>query len=96
MLLQMMKVKCPYTKLERVVQPSLEIAAGLIHDGTKVVDKIIKQIPLSNSTIGGLCITIFTDLKQQLIQKLLKAPSFGIQLNESSDVRSQSQLMVFT
>jgi len=34
-------------------------------------------------------------LKQQLIQKLSKAPSFGIQLDESTDISSEYQLMVF-
>ena len=47
----MMKVKRTYTELEHVVLPCLEIAADLIHGGTKAVDKI-KQIPLSDTTVG--------------------------------------------
>ena len=47
----MMKAKRPYTELERVVLPCLEIAAELIHGGKKAVDKI-KQIPLSDTTVG--------------------------------------------
>jgi len=47
----MMKVKRPYAELERVVLPCLEIAADLIHGGKKAVDKI-KQIPLSDTTVG--------------------------------------------
>ena len=36
----MMKVKRPYTELERVVLPCLEIAADLIYGGEKEVNKI--------------------------------------------------------
>ena len=36
----MMKIKRPYTELERVVLPCLEIAADLIHVGEKEVNKI--------------------------------------------------------
>ena len=46
----MMKVKRPYTELERMVLPSLKIAADLIHGRTKAVDKI-KQILLSDTTV---------------------------------------------
>ena len=47
----MMKVKCPYIELERMVLLCLEIAADLIHGRTKAVDKI-KQTPLSNTTVA--------------------------------------------
>ena len=88
----MMKVKRPHTELERVVLPCLEIA-DLIH-GRKAVDKI-KQIPLSDTTVRPQCAVISADLKQQLIRKILEAPSFGIQLDKSTDISSESQLMVF-
>ena len=90
----MMKAKRPYTELERVVLPCLEIAAELIHGRKKAVDKI-KQIPLSDTTVGRRCAILSEDLKQQLINKLLKAPSFSIQLDESTDITSEAQLMVF-
>ena len=88
----MMEVTRPYTELERVVLVCLE--TDLIHGGTKAVDKI-KEIPLSNTTVGRRCAVISADLKQQLIRKILKALSFGIQLDESTDISSESQLMVF-
>ena len=90
----MMKVKRPYTELEGVVLPCLEIAADLIHGRTKAVDKI-KQIPFSGTTVGRRCAVISADLNQQLIQKILKAPSFGIQLDKSTEISNESQLMVF-
>ena len=90
----MMKAKCPYTKLERVVLPCLKIAADLIHGGEKEGNKI-KQIPLSDTTVARRCAVIYADIKKQLIQKILKASSFGIQLDESNDITSEAQLMVF-
>ncbi|XP_077974548.1 zinc finger BED domain-containing protein 5-like [Styela clava] len=89
-----MKVKRPYTELERVVLPCLEIVADLIHGGTKAVDKV-KKIAVSDTTVWRRCAVISADLKEQLIQKLLEASSFGIQLDESTDISSESQLMVF-
>ena len=56
----MIKVKRSYTELERVVLPCLEIVADLIHGGTKAVDKI-KQIPLSDTTVGIRCAVISAD-----------------------------------
>ena len=90
----LMKVKRPYTEVERLVLPCLEIAADLIHGGAKAVDKI-KQIPLSDTIVGRRCAVISADLKQQLIRKILKAPSFGMQLDKSTYISSESQLMVF-
>ena len=56
----MMKVKRPYTEFERVVLPCLEIAADLIPGGTKAVDKI-KQIPLSDTTVGRCAVKTTTN-----------------------------------
>ena len=58
----MMKVKRPYTELERVVLPCLEIAADLIHGGEKELNKI-KYIPLSDTTVAQRCVVISADIK---------------------------------
>ena len=44
-----MKRKRPYTELESVVLPCLEIAAGILHGGKKAVTKV-REIPLSDNT----------------------------------------------
>ena len=90
----MMKVKRPYTELERVVLPCLEIAADLIHGGEKKVKKI-KQVPLSDTSVARRSSVISADIKEQLIQKILKVSSFAMQLDESTDITSEAQLMVF-
>ena len=56
----MIKVKRPYTELERVVLPCLEIAADLIHNGEKEVNKI-KLLPLSDTTVARRCSVISAD-----------------------------------
>ena len=65
-----------------------------IHDGEKEVNKIM-QIPFSDTTVARRCAVISADIKEQLIQKILKASSFGIQLDETTDITSEAQVMVF-
>ena len=85
MLHHVMKIKRPYTELEHVVLPCLEIAEDLIRGDEKDVNKI-KQIPLSDITVARRCSVISADIKEQLIQKILQASSFGIQLDENTDI----------
>ena len=73
--------------------PCLEIAADLIQGGEKEVNKI-KQIPLSDTTVAQRCAVISADIKEQLIQKILKASSFGIQLNKNTDITIGGQYRV--
>ena len=47
----MMEAKPPYTELERVVLPCLEIGADLIHGSEKELNKI-KYIPLFDTTVA--------------------------------------------
>ena len=67
----MMKVKHPYTELERVVLPCLEIAADLIHGGEKEVNKI-NQIPLSDITVARRCAVISADIKKIINSESIK------------------------
>ena len=76
-----------------MVLPCLEIAANLIHGSKKEVNKI-KQIPFSDITVAQRYAVISADIKEQSIQKILKASSFGIQLDETTDITSEAQLMV--
>ncbi|XP_068205248.1 protein FAM200A-like [Palaemon carinicauda] len=59
--------------------------------------KNIAQVPLSNSTVQRSISDMATDIKDQVVQEI-KSSTFGlfsIQLDESTDVASCSQLMVF-
>ena len=89
-----LKSKRPYTELEAVILPCLKIAADLIHGSKEAVDEVSK-ISLSETTVYCRCQSIATDLEDQLIEKLKQAPSFAIQLDETTDVFSEAQLIVF-
>ena len=88
-----LKSKRPYTELESVVLPCLKVAADLIHGGKKAVKKVSK-ISLYDTTVSRRSQISATDLEDQLIQKLKKAPSFAIQLDKTTDVVSQALLIV--
>ena len=90
----LLKTKQPYTGLETVVLPCLKIAADLIHGGKNSVAKVA-QILLSDTTISCHSLSIGEDLENQLILKLKKAPCFSIQLDETTDIGSEAQLLVF-
>ena len=89
-----LKSKRPYTELEPVVLPRLKVAADMIHGGKEAVKKVSK-ISLSDTTVSRRAQVIATDLEDQSIQKLKKALSFAIQLDETTDVSSHAQLIVF-
>ena len=56
-----MKRKRPYTELESVVLPCLEIAADILHGGKKAVTKV-REIPLLDNTTKRRCDDILKDL----------------------------------
>ena len=94
-----LKSKRPYTELEAVILSCLKIAANLIYDGKEAVDKVSK-ISLSDTTVYRRCQSIATDLEQieeklKIIEKLKQAPSFAIQLDKTTDVSAEAQLIVF-
>ena len=90
----LLKTKRPYTELQTVVLPCLKIAEALIHGERNSVAKI-EEIPVSDTTVYRRSLSIGEDLENQLLLKLRKAPSFGIQLDETTDVGSEAQLLVF-
>lgn len=86
--------KKPFTELESVVLPCLQVAADLIHGGKEAVKKV-NQIPLSDTTTSRRSRMLADDLKEQLIAKLRLASSFGIQLDETTDIGGEAQLIVY-
>ena len=85
----LLKTKRPYTELQTLVLPCLKIAEALIHGGRNSVAKV-EEIPVSDTTVYRRSLSIGEDLENQR-----KAPSFGIQLDETTDVGSEAQLLVF-
>nr|XP_045611637.1 SCAN domain-containing protein 3-like [Procambarus clarkii] len=87
--------KKPFTELKNVVLPCLEVAADLIHGGKDAVKKE-KQIPLSDTTISRRSVMLADDLKEQLVKKVRLAASFGIQLDETTDIEGEAQQIVYS
>ena len=80
--------------MESVVLPCLEIAADTLHGGKKAISKV-RQIPLSDNTTKHRCDGILEDLLKQLLDKLKKAHSYGIQFDETTDISDEVQLIVY-
>ena len=88
-----MKRKRPYTELESVVLLCLEIAADILHGGKKAVTKV-REISLSDNTTKRRCDDISKDLLKQII-KLKTSPAYGLQLDETTDISDEQQLIVY-
>jgi len=54
----------------------------------------LKEIPLSNKTFSRRLDEISNDIKAHLLQRL-KQTNLAIQLDESTDIASQAQLLVY-
>ena len=70
--------------------------AGLVR-GEKY-EQSLRKIPLSNNTVKRRIALMSEDIKDQVINEIKNKSVFGlfaIQLDESVDVSSVSQLMVF-
>ena len=64
----------------------------LVH-GKKYGDEI-RKIPLSNDTVARRIAEISEDQLQQLITRLKKSQKFAIQLDETTDVSRNAQLLL--
>ncbi|XP_026464804.1 protein ZBED8-like [Ctenocephalides felis] len=85
--------KKPHTKGEDLIKPCLLDAATLVI-GKQHVAKI-KQISLSNNTIQRRICEMSADILATVIAEIKESPMFALQLDESTDVASCSQLLMF-
>uniref|UniRef100_A0A8C5CF82 DUF4371 domain-containing protein n=1 Tax=Gadus morhua TaxID=8049 RepID=A0A8C5CF82_GADMO len=86
------KAQKPHTIAESLILPAA-IAMTLAMHGEKIASAL-KQIPLSNDTVSKRIIEIANDMKCQIIERV-KNCRFSLQLDESTDVTSVAQLLVF-
>ena len=63
-------------------------------DGKSAVEKV-EKIPHSDTTVSRRCEKMAENLEDQLISKLNKSPSFSLQLDETTYISSDAQLIVF-
>ena len=93
MALQIAKQKKPHTTGEMLIKPCALSMVKLILGETSI--QKIQQVSLSNDTIKRRISQMSANVKQQVINEIKASPMFSLQLDESTDVASCSQLLVF-
>ncbi|XP_015667179.1 protein FAM200A-like [Protobothrops mucrosquamatus] len=83
----------PHTIIEEVVVPSAIAIASILFDG-KMADAI-RNIPCSDNTVQRRIQDMATDVIQQVVEKITAAEKIAFQLDESSDIAGEVQLIVF-
>lgn len=91
--LEIAKKKKPHIIGDELILPCAKTMVKLVL-GEKSAEKL-SAISLSNNTVQRRISLMSDDIKEQVIQKVKEAGLFSIQLDESTDVQSCSQLMVF-
>jgi hypothetical protein len=87
------KSKKPHNIGESLILPAaIEICREMCGDA--VADKL-KVIPVSNDTVHRRITSASQDVKEQLVSRILESKQFAIQLDESTDVAGQAQLIAY-
>ena len=93
--LRIAQEKKPHTIAENLILPCCkDIVHCVLGD---CAEKKLASLPLSNDTIKRRIRDMADDVEQQVVAEILGAPlnTFSIQLDESTDVSSCAQLLVF-
>ena len=85
--------KKPHTIGEKLVKPCMLKAVKLILGDVSA--KKMQQLFLSDKTIRRRISKMSIDVKEQIINEVKNSPLFSFQLDESTDVASCAQLLVF-
>ena len=91
--LEIAKQKKPQTIGETLIKPCMMKAVNLILGEASA--KKMQQVALSNNTIQRRISKMSIDVKEQVLTEIKSSPLFSFQLDESTDVSSCSQLLVF-
>ena len=87
------RAKAPHTAGENLIKPaSVEMAR--IMCGDAVANKL-KMVPLSNDTMKRRITELSRNVLQQTIVAIKRCERFSLQLDETTDIGSDAQLMVF-
>ena len=86
--------KKPHNIAETLIKPCAVEMAKIVLD--KTAAKKLEQVPLSNDTIRSRIADMSADILEQVVEDLKMSPAkFSLQLDESTDVASCCQLLVF-
>uniref|UniRef100_A0A8C1YEQ7 Uncharacterized protein n=1 Tax=Cyprinus carpio TaxID=7962 RepID=A0A8C1YEQ7_CYPCA len=87
------KTKKPHTIGETLIKPAAIVMSRVMH-GDKLAAEL-EQVPLSDGTVSRRITDMAQDIKCQLIDRVKKSGRYSLQLDESTDVSSTAQLLVF-
>ncbi|XP_025201853.1 protein FAM200A-like [Melanaphis sacchari] len=93
MVLLIAKAKKSFTIGENLVLPAAVKICETVH-GVKIADAL-RSIPVSNDTIKRRIDCMGDYMKLQLLIKIKSSDTFAIQLDESTDLTNNAQLMLF-
>lgn len=83
----------PYSIGQTLIKPSAKLMANILL-GEKASNEIDK-IPLSNDTVQRRIIAMAENVKNQLIARLRLSPLFSLQLDESTDIDNEANLLCY-
>ncbi|KAK2727301.1 hypothetical protein QYM36_007962 [Artemia franciscana] len=87
------KQKKPHTIAECLILPALVKVSEIMFD-TKTATAL-QSIPVSNNTISRRIEDIASDIVMQVIEQIKLTKMFALQLDESTDVSGEAQVIVF-
>jgi isochorismate synthase EntC len=75
-----------------VVPSAIETASVMFDD--KIVSQI-KAVPYSDNTVQRRTVEMATDVNDQVVEKIVLAKQFALQLDESTDISNEAELVAF-
>ncbi|XP_073711553.1 zinc finger MYM-type protein 6-like [Misgurnus anguillicaudatus] len=92
--LRIAQSKKPYTVAEDLILPAAIDMCNTIFGNDDCGNKL-KTIPLSDTTIARRVDEMASDVRAQLMEKLKMAEAFALQLDETTDISKDAQLLAF-
>ena len=88
------KAKAPHTASKKVIKPSAVKMAQILLGRSEA--KTIASVPLSNETVNSRIADISNDILSQLIAQIQDSSCrLSLQVNETTDIKSISQLVAY-
>ncbi|GAA6085321.1 SCAN domain-containing protein 3-like [Tachysurus ichikawai] len=87
------QTKKPHTIGETLIKPAAIVMSRVMH-GDKLATEL-EQVPLSDGTVSRRITDMAQDIKCKLIDRVKKSGRYTLQLDESTDVSSTAQILVF-
>ncbi|XP_058617525.1 zinc finger BED domain-containing protein 5-like [Onychostoma macrolepis] len=87
------KLGKPHTIAETLILPAAQDMCRIMI-GDSAAAKL-GAVPLSNDTVARRIVDMSNDIREQLIEFVKKSPYYALQLDESTDIAGQAQLLTY-